>query len=258
MIKFKCEANMNRKVFIALIVILLGASAGMAMVGGPVFTIGKQITSMTVAASQVEMAVPMTATGTERENMVSRRIFLIGRFGLENFADMDVKLGAADLTYNDLGQGFSEYSSSPALAWGTGLRAGFPEDEAYQVTGSLSYLGYHADATSERGSKSINSKYLWQEVTPSITVGYKFGNLVPYAGVLKPFLFGTRDYTVSFNGQPVASATGKDSYTDGEQELRGLMGLEWHMPDGYSISGEASTTSSGTWTLSIGLAQALK
>jgi outer membrane receptor for ferric coprogen and ferric-rhodotorulic acid len=67
-----------------------------------------------------------------------------------------------------------------------------------------------------------------------------------------------QEYRSHSNGQPVASATGKDSYTDGEQELRGLMGLEWQMPDGYSIAGEASTTSSGTWTLSIGLAQALR
>ena len=138
------------------------------------------------------------------------------------------------------------------------MRAGYPSGEAYQVTASLGYIGYHADATSARGDKSINSKYLWQEVLPSVTVGYKFGNFVPYAGMLKPYLFGTREYMVSFNGQSVASASGKDSYSDSEQELRGLLGLEWRMPDGYSISGEASTTSSGTWTLSIGLAQSIR
>jgi hypothetical protein len=171
---------------------------------------------------------------------------------------MDIKLGTADMSYSDLGGGYSEYASSPTLAWGAGLRAGFPSGQPYQVCASLSYIGYHADATTTSGSKSINSKYLWQEVTPTVTAGYAISNLVPYVGLQKPFLFGNREYSVAFNGQLVQAASGKENFSDGEQEMRGLLGLEWRMPDGYSIAGEVATTASGTWTLAIGLAQAIR
>jgi hypothetical protein len=249
---------MNRIVFIALFSTLLLAASVSAMVGGPMFTIGKQITSMTVEASQVEMKVPIEEGGSDRSNMVSKRIFLIGRYGLDSNIEMDIKLGAADLTFDELGGGFSEYSSSPALAWGVGIRAGYPAEENYEVIGSLSYVGYRAEASTEKANKSISSKYLWQEVIPTVAVGYKFRNLLPYVGVQKPYLFGTRDFSTSFNGQAVPSASGSEGYSDGEQDIRGLIGLEYRMPDGYSLSGEASTTSEGTWTLSIGLAQSLR
>ncbi|MBU0691179.1 hypothetical protein KKC97_08110 [bacterium] len=249
---------MNRTVFIALGCILLFATSGSAMVGGPLFTIGKQITSMTVEGTQAEMEVPIAEGESERSSMTSRRLFLIGRYGLDSMLDMDVKLGAADLTFDELGGGFSEYSSSPSLAWGVGLRAGFPSEADYQVIASLDYTGYRAEASTAKANKSISSKYLWQEITPTVAVGYKISNIVPYAGIQKPYLFGTRDYTTFFNGQVVPSASGKDSYSDGEQDIRGLFGLEYRMPDGYSLAGEVSTTSSGAWTFSVGLAQALR
>jgi hypothetical protein len=249
---------MKRIVYILLIGSLLAAPACMAMVGAPVFTIGKQLTSMTVEYTQVEMDVPFTSDGSTHQTMLSQRLFLIGRYGLENNIDMGIKLGVADLSYNKLGGGYSDYASSPAFSWGVGLRAGYPTGEKYQITGSLSYLGFKADATTRAGDKSITSKYGWQEVVPSVTFGYRIGDVVPYVGAQKPYLFGTKEYTVSYNGQNVPAAGGDGSYMDGEQALRGLFGLEWIIPDGYSISGEASVTSSGTWILSAGLAQAIR
>lgn len=228
------------------------------MVGGPLFTIGRQITCMTVEGTQAELEVPIAEGDSERNGMTSRRLFLIGRYGLDDMLDMDVKLGAADLKFDELGGGFSEYSSSPSLAWGVGLRAGFPTDQDYQVVASLDYIGFHAEASTEKANKAISSKYLWQEVTPTLAFGYRINNVMPFVGVQKPYLFGTRDYSTSFNGQVVPSASGKDDYSDGEQDIRGLFGLEYRMPDGYSLAGEVSTTSEGAWTFSVGLAQALR
>ena len=74
----------------------------------------------------------------------------------------------------------------------------------------------------------------------------------------KQYLFGTREFKVSYLGEPLEAASGKETFSDGEQPINGVAGLEWSLPDGYSLSGEVVGGSEGNWSLSLGLSQAIR
>jgi hypothetical protein len=93
---------------------------------------------------------------------------------------------------------------------------------------------------------------------PTAAVGYRFGPVLPYIGASKPYLFGRRDVTVALRGQEFPTAGGTSTYTDSEQPLRGILGLEWRLPQGYAIGAEAAATTKGVWTLAVSIAQVLR
>jgi len=95
-------------------------------------------------------------------------------------------------------------------------------------------------------------------VTPAVTAGMRVGSVIPYLGVAKPFLLGQKDVSVRFNGQEYPAAGGTQNYTDSEQAIRGILGAEWHLPEGYSISGEGCVSTGGQWSMSLGLTQVLR
>ena len=192
-------------------------------------------------------------------NAMSDRLTLTARYGMASCLDVSASLGTADLSFNQLTTGYSEYASGWSLAWGAGLRAQLPLDESqFKVVGAVNYLGFQPGGSTGNGYRTISSKYLWHEVMPSLAVGIKAGPVVPYVGAAKPYLFGHKKETVSLNGRALPNAGGSTDFSDGEQSLRGVLGADWKLPQGYSITAEAQTTSKGVWTLSIGVAQVLK
>ncbi|NUO18417.1 hypothetical protein HUU59_03105 [bacterium] len=229
-----------------------------AMVGGPTFCVGNQVTSMTVEAERSSFDVPMESEASGFGGTESQRLFLSGRYGLTDFLDGQLKFGVANLDFNEFNNGFSPFSSSPSLAWGAGLKAGFPISSPLQINLGISYLGFGAEGDVTRSGRTVSNKYLWQEVQPSLTVGYRISEVTPYVGATKVYLTGKRDYKVSYNGEFLEAASGSGSYSDGEQPISPLVGLEWHLPDGYSVTGEASSGENGNWNVSIGLSQALR
>lgn len=238
--------------------VLLTAQLTFGMVGGPLFCVSQQMTSMTVEASRVNLDVSAPGGG-DREQAVSERVFLTARYGMTPFLDMAGSVGTANLRFNDLRGGYNDFSAPWSLAWGASLRAGIPSHpKRFQIIAAAGYLGFQPKGDIDNGTKSISSKYLWHEVNPSLALGVKLGPLVPYVGACKPFLFGRRDVTVSLRGQEFPSAGGVGNYTDSEQPLRGLLGVEWRLPEGYSLTAETAATSEGLWTLTIGLAQVLR
>jgi hypothetical protein len=249
--------------YLTLIALLAVTSTSMAigMVGGPVFCIGERQTSMTVEVSKINMEVPISDASSNglKEDMTSQRLFLTGRYGLASWLDVDVRLGTADLRFNDSPQGYTNYVADLSFAWGAGLRLGIPFDNSpYKFTLGASYTGYKPTGNSTKGLKTVSTNYLWQEVSPSVTFGYQLGKFVPYVGATKPFLFGKRDVKVVFNGQEFPTAGGKENYSDGKQAIRGLAGLEWKLPDGYSATAEVAGTTDGLWMFFIGFAQVIK
>lgn len=122
----------------------------------------------------------------------------------------------------------------------------------------VNYLGFQPRGDISNGTKSISSKYLWHEVSPALAFGVRFGPIVPYIGAGKSFLFGKRDLSVTLRGQEFPSAGGVSTYSDAEQPVRGLLGVEWRLPEGYSITAETAATSDGMWTMTVGLAQVLR
>ena len=241
-----------------LAVVLVIGDAAIAMVGGPVFCVGNAVTSMTVEAERAAFDVPMSSELSGYSGTKSQRLFLTGRYGLADFLDAQVRLGTANLDFDDFNNGFSPFSSSPSFAWGAGLKAGFPVTSSLQLNAGVSYLGFNAEGDVTRSGRKVSNKYLWQEVQPSVTIGYNLSKVTPYLGLSKTYLTGKRDYEVTYEGALLEAASGSESYSDGEQPISPLLGLEWHLPDGYSITGEAASGENGNWSISLGLSQALR
>ncbi len=231
-----------------------------AMIGGPVFLVPQSMTSMTVEVGQTNLDVNASTSAAGNESTFeSKRLGLSARYGVSNSLDIGAMLGTANLGMNDIGGGYSDFSSSWAMSWGANVRAGFPVGAPeYQIVGSLNYMGFQPDGKTSNGMKTIGSKYTWHEVTPAITAGMRVGSVIPYCGIAKPFLIGQKDVSVRFNGQEYPSAGGSQNYTDSEQAFRGLFGLEWHLPEGYSVMAEGSASMEGQWSISLGLTQVLR
>jgi len=246
------------KLLVFTLALLMSLSAANAMVGGPVFCIGEKMTGMTVEATQAAIKLNNSGSG-QSDNFRSQRVMLSARYGLLANADAAFQLGASNLSISDLPSGYSEFSTEWSFAWGCGIRAGYPEvAHPFQVIAAVNYFGFQPNGQTGNGTKSISSKYGWHEISPVISAGYAVGPVVPYVGLTKPFLFGSKTMDVTFNGQTYPAAGGRTNYSDGEQSMRGLIGLEWRWPDGYSLSAEGAAGSDGLWTLSVGVSQVLK
>lgn len=244
--------------FMILLGLLVFSLSASAMVGGPLFCVGNKITSMTVEAERVSYNVPMMSELSGIGGTQSKRLMLTGRYGLADFLDAQVKFGAADLDFDEFNNGFSPFASSPSLAWGAGLKAGFPFTSRFQLNAGVSYIGFGAEGQVTRAGRAVSNKYLWQEVQPSVTIGYRISEVTPYIGATKAYLTGKRDFEVAYDGELLEAASGSESYSDGEQPISPLVGLEWHLPDGYSVTGEAASGENGNWSISLGLSQALR
>jgi hypothetical protein len=241
------------------IALMLASGAAFGMAGGPLFCVGQGMTSMTVEAVQTRLDVASPGAADESETAVSQRVLLTARYGLAPRLDMAASVGTANLNFSNLPSGYNDFAASWSLAWGASLRAGLPLHAGrYQVMAAVNYLGFQPKGDISNGTKSISSKYLWHEVSPAVAAGMRFGPVVPYVGATKPFLFGRRDVKVVLNGQEYRAAGGASNYTDSEQPLRGLLGVEWRLPEGYTLTAEAAASVDGVWTMSVGLAQVLR
>lgn len=113
-----------KRILISVAVVLTGQLA-FGMVGGPLFCVGQQMTSMTVEASKVNLDVS-APSGDEREDAVSDRVLLTARYGLAPCLDISGSVGTANLNFNGLSGGYNDFDASWSLAWGASLRAGAP------------------------------------------------------------------------------------------------------------------------------------
>jgi hypothetical protein len=247
-----------KKIFVA-IVLLSWVCSAFSMAGGPLFCVGQQRTSMTVEASKVNLKLSSPDAGNQKTSAMSDRVMLTARYGFAENLDLSAGLGAANLNFSKLEGGFSDYSSDWSLAWSAAFRAGYPvEPKLFQALVTVNYVGFQPNGKTSNSIKSISNKYLWHEVTPTAAVGIKAGPVVPYLGVSKPYLFGRREVSVALRGQTFPAAGSNANYSYKDQPLRGILGIEWRLPEGYSIGAEGATTSSGSWGLSISLAQVLR
>ncbi len=248
---------MKRFLSFAFIVIMAGTACGMT--GGPIFTVPQGMTSMTVEASKVNWQIASARATDGKESVISDRVGLTARYGLSDFLDFGAMLGAATFGFDDLPRGYSFVSDNWTFAWGASMRMGIPaKPRPYQLSAGVNYMGYQPSTTTSKGFKTIDSKYLWHEISPVATFGVRLSSFVPYLGVSKTYLSGNRDIQVRLNGVEVDGISGKEDYVDSEQQLRGIVGLEWKLPDGYSIGIEANGNMDGFWSMSIGLAQVLR
>jgi hypothetical protein len=241
------------------VALVLVCRAAFGMAGGPLFCVSQQMTSMTVEAVKTNLDIQAPSSGDDRESAASERLLLTARYGLAPCLDIAASVGTANLRFSDLPSGYGDFSAGWSLAWGASLRAGAPlHGGRYQVVAAVNYFGFQPKGDIGNGTKSVSTKYLWHELSPALAMGVRFGPVVPYVGATKPFLFGRRDVAVTLNGQEFPAAGGVSNYSDSEQPLRGLLGIEWRLPEGYSLTAEAAATTGGVWTMSVGLAQVLR
>jgi hypothetical protein len=247
----------------ACIALLLGASVAWAggLVGRPAFCVGRDGVAMTLEFSNMCYAVEATdpSTDGQGDEVQTQRGLLRATFGLAPGMDVDIALGTANLSFPDGPSDFSTFRSDWGFAWGGGLRAGYPfQKEPWQLQFSMNYLGFRAEGETANEQKILRSQYVWQELSPTLTVGYRFGQLTPFVGAMKTILFGVRETEVGFLGAVRPGLGGRENYTDGKQKPQGLVGVDYLFPDGYYLTAQVSASGQGQWGFSLGLAQALK
>jgi len=246
------------KTILVAVSIIITAGAAYCMIGGPIFTVGNQMTAMTVEGGRFTMKTT-TPTGSGSQSATMDRVMLTARYGVLSNVDLSASLGTSNLGFTNLYGGYADFKSSWSFAWGAGMRAGYPvEPGPYQVVGCVQYFGFQPKGSTTNGTEVIDSQYMWHEIAVSAAGGMRFGTLLPYAGLSKPYLFGNHTVSVAMHGKEFPTAGGTHSYADGEQGLRGILGLEWKLPEGYALSAEGSTNSDGAWALTVGFAQVLK
>jgi hypothetical protein len=247
------------KTCLFLVLLGLAGTAAYGMVGCPLLPVGSQMKAMSVEATHTALELSSGGVGGTHEVAVSNRIGLTARFGVLPLLDLAATIGTADLRFSDLARGFSDYSADWSVAWGAGARAEVPIPAAnWHIVGALNYAGFQPSGRTSNGLKTVESKYLWHEVTPTAAVGYSVGAVLPYLALSKPFLFGRHETTVSLTDIGLSQPSTTVNYSDSKQPLRGTLGVEWKLPEGYSVGAEAATSSDGHWTLSVGLAQVMK
>lgn len=236
----------------------LAAPAAFAMVGFPLLPVGMQTSAMSVEATHTTIEMSGAGIGGSHELAVSDRVSLTARFGVLPHVDLSATAGTADLRFSELSGGYSAYAADWSVAWGAGARAEFPLPvAAWHVLAGLNYTGFRPTGETSNGLKSIESRYLRHEVTPTVAAGYTLGAMMPYVALSKPYLFGRRETTMALQGM-AAMPLVTTRYSDPRQPLRGALGMEWKLPEGYAVGAEAATTTDGHWTLSVALAQVLK
>ncbi len=248
---------MNRIIPLILLACVAGSAFGMS--GAPVFLVGQKTTVMTAEGAHGVMELNSPSSTVADDKFSSDRVLITARYGVLPNVDVAAQIGGANLNFKDLPAGYSEFDANWTFSWGADARVGFPvKPQAYQVVAAVKYFGFRPSGTTGTEDKRIESQYLWNEISPTLTAGYIVGPVVPYVGIMKPYLFGQKDVDVTFNGQQYATAGGKSTFSDGEQSIRGLLGVEWRWPNGYSLAAEAAAASNGIWTVSLGVSQVLK
>lgn len=249
--------------WIVLLVLAVSTQTGIAggLLGRPVFCIGDDAVAMTLEFSQMHYATDniIRGDGIGTEKIETQRGMLRATFGLTQSIDADLAIGTANLNFPEAPEGYSVYESNWDLAWGGGIRFGYPSTNTpWQLQFGASYLGFQAEGEVTNDTKVLFTRYAWQEFTPTLSVGYRFGQFIAYVGAIQAILFGTRETTVEYLGTERPGAGGKAEYTDAKQRPQGLFGVEWLFPDGYHLTTQISTGGEGRWGFSIGIAQALK
>jgi hypothetical protein len=248
---------MNRFIPALLLACVAGSVFGMG--GAPVIIVGQKMTSMTVEGTHAVMEMNSPTSTVVGDKISSERFMISARYGMLPNIDICGQIGVASLTFRDLNAGYASYNANWSPAWGADVRIGFPtKAQPFQVLAAVKYFGFNPRGSISNGQKTIESKYFWNEVTPTVTAGYAMGPFVPYVGVMKQYLFGQKEVSVALNGQHFEAAGGKTSYADGEQNYREVLGLEWRGPDGYLVTAEAIAGPNGVLTLSLGLSQVIK
>lgn len=246
-----------------LLIFAVSAPAAFAggLVGRPAFCIGSDAVAMTLEFSNMHYVIEASGLEGEgqRHKVQTQRGLLRASFGIARRIDADIAVGTANLSFPGGPEGYSTFRSDWSLAWGGGIRFGYPlREELWQLQLSASYLRFTAEGETANTRKTLRSRYAWQEFSPTLTVGYRFGQLTPYVGAMQTILFGTRDITVEFLGAERHGAGGKQSYTDSKRKPQGLLGVDWLLPDGYYVTAQVSASGQGEWGFSFGLAQALR
>ncbi len=242
-----------------LALLALAGPAAFGMVGCPLLPVGLQTTAMTVDATHTTLEMSGAGIGGTHEVAVSDRVNLTARFGILPRLDVSATVGTADLRFSELSGGYSAYAADWSVAWGAGARLKLPLPvDRWHVLAALNYTGFQPTGRTSNGLKTIESKYLWHKIAPAIAAGYSLGAATPYLALSKPYLFGRRETSVALVGQGQVMPQSTTRYSDSRQPLRGALGVEWKLPEGYAVGAEAATTTDGHWTLSVALSQVLK
>jgi opacity protein-like surface antigen len=196
---------MKKIVFLALMVLFcspLGAYA--AGIGDPEtqgqFKFGIGIDQEYVFKRDLEFksSSPTLFPGLGITNIEVKKMYrsmIKGSFGLFDFLDIYVKLGAADYKFKSdieyLGAIVEDfkYNTKWAFAYGGGLKGAYAFKNGLLIGGDLQYLrhknkirGLYTDPATGADILSITGKATFQEWQVAPYVGIKIGNFTPYLG----------------------------------------------------------------------------
>ncbi len=195
--------------------------------------------------------------GTTKFEITSNRFFVKGDYSLSNFANLFLKLGAADLDVPTKDPKYTDCDGDFRFAYGGGVKV------RPLVIGQSGFflIGQGVALTSEgrindrANHVRIKEKYRWREYQAALAFATQIKKVNLYLGLGKTWLEGKRDWTKYLipSNQPIDK--GSADFSDDQQSLRPFIGVDLQLPQGYAVSLEAGGVGKDEVTLMLGFSQ---
>lgn len=194
-------------------------------------------------------------TSGEKFETTSHRFFIKGNYGLSDFAGIFLKLGAANLKVPTKSPGFDDYNGDTHFAYGGGIKL-----RPIKMGKSGFFLIGQAVAFTSEGSVQdnhfrINNKYEWREYQSALAFATQIKKVDLYLGLEKTWLDGKHSWTSYLLSSNEALAKDSQDFSDDQQSLRPVIGLDFQLPQNYSLSFEIGGIGKDEVTLMLGFSQ---
>ncbi len=195
------------------------------------------------------------ATSPKKFEIASHRFFIKGTYGLSDYADFFLKLGAANLKVPSKAAGFSDFQGDTRFAYGGGIKI-----KPIKIGRSRFLLMGLGVAFTSQGSVQnnhfrINNKYDWREYQAALAFATQIKKVDLYLGLEKTWLDGKKDWTKYLISSNQSMAKSSNDFSDDQQSLRPVIGLDIQLPQGYALSLEAGGVGKNEITLMLGFSQ---
>jgi len=192
---------------------------------------------------------------TGKFEITSHRFFIKGTYGLSDYVDFSLKLGAANLRVPSKDASFNDFQGDTRFAYGGGVKI---EPIKMGRSGFL-IVGQGVSFTSQGSIQNsrfrISNRYHWREYQAALAFTTQIKPVNLYVGLEKTWLDGKKDWTQYLISSHQSTAKGSDDFSDDQQSLRPVIGVDIQLPQGYALSLEAGGVGRDEITLMLGFSQ---
>lgn len=193
----------------------------------------------------------------EKFETTSNRFFIKGSYGLSYFASLFLKLGAANLEVPSKSAGFNDFNGDTHFAYGGGIK--LRPLRLNMIKSQFFIIGQAVAFTSEGSVKDsrfhISNKYEWREYQTALAFAAQIKEVDLYIGLEKTWFDGKHEWTQYWLSSNQFVDRGSQDFSDDQQSLRPVIGFDFQLPQGYTLSLEAGGIGEDELTLMLGFSQ---